>query len=256
MELTIEVVKGCIMKKQKAFTLIELLVVIAIIALLLSIMLPSLRAAREQSRRVVCQNMFKSFGLANNIYASEHNDWYVPIDDDTVFPAGWYGNQAFIGYLALVEVKAYGENFQEMYVCPSASQLTAALAPPHNKHTLAPNITGMVRKDGKNKAGGPGTGYLGIRKSQVRSLANKLMYTDSTGNYLVSLGGADYELFWNKYGDINGDYNLTGWYTVAYRHAEGVNVLYGDGHVGYLKKEVMFNIKRGNSNDQLWSFKQ
>lgn len=39
----------------RGFTLIELLVVVVIIALLIAVLLPALSAARERSRRTVCQ---------------------------------------------------------------------------------------------------------------------------------------------------------------------------------------------------------
>jgi prepilin-type N-terminal cleavage/methylation domain-containing protein/prepilin-type processing-associated H-X9-DG protein len=55
-----------------AFTLIELLVVVAIIALLISILLPSLNRARQQARAVVCQTNLRSLSQAAWTYAMEY----------------------------------------------------------------------------------------------------------------------------------------------------------------------------------------
>lgn len=65
------------MKKRKGFTLIELLVVIAIIALLLSILLPSLKKVKKQAQTVVCQSNLKQFGVIWGMYTSDHNDKFV-----------------------------------------------------------------------------------------------------------------------------------------------------------------------------------
>lgn len=65
------------MKMCRGFTLIELLVVIAIVALLLSILLPSLRLAKELAKTAYCQNNLKTLTIALNTYAEE-NDQRVP----------------------------------------------------------------------------------------------------------------------------------------------------------------------------------
>ncbi len=64
---------------RRAFTLIELLVVVAIIALLISILLPSLRSARQQARVTVDLSNFRSLSMAHWMYITDNNGWFVDV---------------------------------------------------------------------------------------------------------------------------------------------------------------------------------
>lgn len=61
----------------RGFTLIEILVAISIIALLISILIPSLAKARDAGRAAVCLSNLKQLGYAANLYANENNG-FVP----------------------------------------------------------------------------------------------------------------------------------------------------------------------------------
>ena len=60
--------------KRKGFTLIELLVVVAIIALLISILLPSLSRARELAKRAVCASNLRGIGQGCHIYSNDNTE--------------------------------------------------------------------------------------------------------------------------------------------------------------------------------------
>ena len=59
-------------REKVGFTLIELLVVIAIISLLVSILIPSLKRAKELTRRVICSSNMHQLGVALMTYTADH----------------------------------------------------------------------------------------------------------------------------------------------------------------------------------------
>ena len=71
--------------KKRGFTLIELLVVIAVIAVLMGILMPALKAAREQARGIDCTAKVRSLVLAWLMYKDENDAQLVP--GDTLAPA-------------------------------------------------------------------------------------------------------------------------------------------------------------------------
>ncbi|HEX4083908.1 MAG TPA: type II secretion system protein [Chthoniobacteraceae bacterium] len=94
------------MKRRAAFTLIELLCVIAIIAILASLMMPSLGTIRQKADSITCANNLKNIGVAVQGYLQDHDFYYPEIETDpasmAIYPAG-YGNpqsmiQAFGNY--------------------------------------------------------------------------------------------------------------------------------------------------------------
>ena len=88
-------------KSRKAFTLIELLVVIAIIALLMSIMMPTLGLAKRQAQTIVCRSNLRQWGLVWRMRLDENEDTFV-------------GTNRWFGYL-----KRYYKD-RKILLCPSA----------------------------------------------------------------------------------------------------------------------------------------
>jgi len=78
-------------KKTGAFTLVELLVVIGIIALLVSILLPTLSKARKSAQSLKCLSNLRQMGLAFSMYENEHKQW-LPYPTTTLGEAGLWFN--------------------------------------------------------------------------------------------------------------------------------------------------------------------
>ena len=100
-------------KRKRGFTLIELLVVIAIIALLMAILLPSLQAAREQGRTVVCQSNLKQWAAIFKIYTDDY-DGHLPKQEfwGLATPSHW-----------MYTMRAYCSGTEGIRCCPTATKL-------------------------------------------------------------------------------------------------------------------------------------
>ena len=75
---------------KKAFTLIELLVVVSIIALLVSILLPSLSKARELAKAAACMSNLKQLGITTQCYVNEYNGYLPPRKQDSMTSTSGY----------------------------------------------------------------------------------------------------------------------------------------------------------------------
>jgi prepilin-type N-terminal cleavage/methylation domain-containing protein/prepilin-type processing-associated H-X9-DG protein len=103
----------------KGFTLIELLVVVAIIALLISILLPSLNQAREQAKRVKCGANLRSIGQAYQTVWTENNGFNPMHDDGNASNLGPI-RMMLTGMDALYDMGQTGN--RDVQVCPSRKE--------------------------------------------------------------------------------------------------------------------------------------
>ena len=199
----------------KAFTLIELLVVVSIIALLVSILLPALNAAREAGRAAVCVSNLRQLGVLVRFYAADHDDRLVRSTEGSGGTFWWRK----LGYLASTTsdiwhcptirdeemrmLKQAGEPIGYMYNCDLAN----------------------VPRDGQGYTTGGKTYYSPTFLDKLLRPADKLIFTDYT-----AITVWEHATHYPRGGYYESGEYYTYVHTARY-HRGRSNVLYGDGHV-------------------------
>jgi prepilin-type N-terminal cleavage/methylation domain-containing protein/prepilin-type processing-associated H-X9-DG protein len=229
----------------KAFTLVELLVVIGIIALLISILLPSLNKAREQAKRTQCLSNLRQVHFAYTYYAMSNHD-QVPLGyragckqfNSRVYSAT---TQRFVlcGWL-------YQGGFMrppEVFFCPSEGNPQSMFSTETNPWPPGPEFTGTTQ------------GYCGY------GCRPEVELPDDSAAVVTPMPRLNHF----KHNAILAD--LTALPSrLDTRHRTGVNVLYGDGSAHWVPRSdfntplsacTAINASFNTYQDQIWeTFKQ
>jgi prepilin-type N-terminal cleavage/methylation domain-containing protein/prepilin-type processing-associated H-X9-DG protein len=238
------------MRTKRAFTLIELLVVISVIALLMAILMPALLRAKELGKRILCSSHVKSLGLASVVYADETDGWYVPIiyrpqGAGSTSQVTWPSNQLFrklIGYVPQDQKGVADSTWHapKEYRCPS--DLVGMQERPDRLYTnfisYSANITDWYYSNWYS------FGYAGHKTVTVPQPASRLFFSESN-DWWFWWSGANYRKGWDVLGQATimpyKDLNAGVDGPTLYRHSEGVNMSFYDGHVEYRKKDKVWN---------------
>jgi len=217
------------MFRRKGFTLIELLVVIAIIAILAAILFPVFAKAREKARQASCQNNLKQIGTAIHLYTQDWDDglppYYLGGPDGsyswwmcTINP---YINGSAWSWFASDMLK----KDSPCYMCPSFIRMAPADSEIRSVVSYAYNMrTGWV---------GQGGGWYCKTLSYYNHPSDTLMVIDAKPGQI----GFEYLYDKDSIDTICG-----------FRHNNGMNALWMDGHVSWWPGNKLFTAEQTVGN--------
>jgi len=238
-------------RRHGGFTLIELLVVIAIIAILAAILFPVFAQAREKARSSSCLSNQKQIALAFSMYAQDYDETYAPSFDANNLTGAGPGGIA--QWEDLVKPYIKSGNVGGILTCPSgasrayAYSMNFALAGLSAAQAVKPADTvltadGCQSPDQANKV------------DNLPQTAPAFVYTQKGGEIFwipkptFSSGKGDPNATIDPTQDKNTD-DKTGVGFLRYRHNQGVNASFADGHTKYVRQGA-FKLSQWHPNFQ------
>ncbi len=231
--------KTCQFAQKRAFTLIELLVVISIIALLLSILLPSLSRAKQAARVAVCAGSLQGLARGFAVYAVSNNDRYPP-NQIQFFNPNMHENERL--QRTCLFIYAIGDEY-ELHAGPAELVKNNIV---EKKAFFCPGARFMGKTQGGPEISWPGPlDYWGLE--DVMYYWGNYYYWASNKDFKLSVFRTRYERDAGVYGNAHGlsspgmsllisDFHPTGSPSIAYggnHERRGANTAFNDGHVDY-----------------------
>jgi prepilin-type N-terminal cleavage/methylation domain-containing protein/prepilin-type processing-associated H-X9-DG protein len=206
------------MNAKRAFTLIELLVVIAIIAILASLLLPALAAAKQNAWKSSCISNLKQIGLGMRMFADDNDDHYPQSGGSITWNLA-DPNSPTNGWME--QIYGYVQN-TNVYHCPGNAQL-----PPQNRSPF--NYFNGVRA----AYVAAGDQRAAVNGRQILFPAAYVLSGDTidTGQYFLVADDDKDDYSQNCVGGAVNGTPVVEWQA----HDKGQNILFADGHVKWYK---------------------
>lgn len=239
------------MKKNKGFTLIELLVVIAIIAVLMGILMPSLRAAKEQALRVSCTANLRDIGRALHMYADTY-DQKLPPGRFTGDNSPWLSYMAYnvaVSSASDPEIAAGPWNLAHLYeadLCGDGKTFYC----PGARHIADGSTKYQVFKSYNSPGCWPSNN---IQEGSSRPVRTGYMYFPQS-KMKEDVQGWNLPKYTQRLSDLSGQHSVVTELLHIRRllphclgnQAKGANALFGDGHANFSTNQEAFA-------DELWA---
>ncbi len=225
---------------RKGFTLIELLVVIAIIAILAAILFPVFAKARDKARQTACGSNAKQMGLAIMQYSQDY-DGYYPFAYNCNTGGHCENNSIW-----QKDIQPYCKS-TKLTFCPSgpfANLANDASMLGYGGYSINQAVAGFSLPNGVQRVW-----YAKPSETEIQNPASFYLVLEGGNSYIESwfaynpsgftyLPGAGEHLDPSLKGGIDPTYQTD--YMKA-RHAEGQNVIFGDGHVKYVRTKQLID---------------